>query len=145
MNKKEPEHIGVVIIIVDRETNKILLGKRINAYKSGFFGLPGGRIDLLETTGKAAKREVEEETGLQVEGLEYVGVVRELQDGYNFVHFGMTTTSFTGDLVNREPNKCEGWAWYSMDNLPDKILLGHKAMIDIFLGARPSMIDLGHE
>lgn len=146
MNEEDLEHIGVVLIVVDAETNKILLGERKNAYKSGYFGLPGGRIETKETTRQAIAREIEEETGLKVGDIEYVGVVRELQGAYNFITFAMTTSTFSGELENKEPHKCKGWEWYSLDNLPEKILPGHKALLDIFTHTtKEQFIDLGHE
>jgi len=146
MNEENLEHIGVAIIIVDPQTNKILLGERMNAYKAGYFGLPGGRIEMHETAQEAIVREVLEETGLTIINTEYVGVVRELQETYNFIHFGMTTTSFSGTLGNPEPHKCKGWEWYNLDNIPEKILPGHKALLDIFTHEiKEQFVDLGHE
>lgn len=146
MNKEDLEHIGVAIIIVNPQTNKILLGERKNSYKSGYFGLPGGRIEIKETARQAIVREVEEETGLKIEGVEYVGVVRELQNTYNFIHFGMTTNSFSSEVENKEPHKCKGWEWHPLDNLPEKLLPGHKALLDIFTHVtKEQFVDLGHE
>lgn len=145
MNEDSLEHIGVVIVITHPQTNKILLGKRKNAYKAGSYGLPGGRVETQETTGIAAIREVLEETNLVVTNLEYIGVVRELQDTYNFIHFGLSTSSFTGELQNAEPEKCEGWEWFGVEELPENILPGHKGILNMFLHhSKEGMIDLGH-
>lgn len=140
------EHMGVGVVIVDPQTHKILLGERKNAYKSGYFGLPGGRTEIAETVKNSAIREVAEETGLAVKDLEYVGVVRELQDGYNFINFGILVTSFEGKVENKEPHKCKEWEWYSANDLPEKILLAHKIIIEMNLGKVPDkLVDLGHE
>ncbi len=76
MNMKQPQNIGTCVVLVNHE-GKVLLGKRKNAYKSGMYGLPGGRIEYGEPMSEALAREVTEETGLEVTNFEYVGVVRE--------------------------------------------------------------------
>lgn len=30
-------------------------------------------------------------------------------------------TGLEGDVLNMEPNKCEGWDWYSIDELPSPL------------------------
>lgn len=130
---KKPESIGAVVIVVDPTNNKILLGKRKNSYKAGWFGLPGGRVDYDELLPTGAARELLEETGLVPQDLSYLGVVREQQESSQFIHFGFVTHVFQGEPTNVEPDKCEGWEWYELDNLPDQILPGHQGIIDIFL------------
>lgn len=126
------ENIGAVVIAIHSDGNKILLGKRKNSYKAGWFGLPGGRVDYDELLPTGAARELLEETGLVPQDLTYLGVVREQQESSQFIHFGFVTHVFQGEPTNVEPDKCEGWEWYELDNLPDPILPGHQGIIDIF-------------
>jgi 8-oxo-dGTP diphosphatase len=127
-----PEKIGVVIIVLDETKQNILLGKRKNAYMSGFYGVPGGRIELKEPIEETVKRELKEESNLIAKKVKYLGVVRELQRTYNFIHFVFLCETYSGDLNNTEPDKCEGWEWHPLDSIPENILPGHKAGIDIF-------------
>lgn len=126
------ESIGAVVIVVHPESQKILLGKRKNSYKAGYFGLPGGRVDYDELLPTGAARELLEETGLVSQDLSYLGVVREQQESSQFIHFGFVTHDFQGVPTNVEPDKCEGWEWYDLESLPSPILPGHKGIIDIF-------------
>jgi len=130
-SKEELEHLGVCIVVLNNK-DEVLLGERINGYKPGFFGLPGGRISTPETILQAAVRELKEETGLKVKDLQYIGVVREFQGTYNFIHFGFVTKNISQKPQNLEPDKCKEWQWYSLDNLPQTILHGHKAMIKVY-------------
>ena len=57
---------GVVIV----KDDKILLAKRGVEPNKGKFDLPGGFIEFAEDPVHAAKREIEEETGMSVENLE---------------------------------------------------------------------------
>jgi len=92
----DTEHIGVCVIVLDKQKKHVLLGKRLNSYRAGMLGLPGGRIDLEESLEVCGKRELLEETSLQGNNLLYIGVIRELQEGYNFIHFAFTCSDFTG-------------------------------------------------
>lgn len=119
----EPEHLGTFIILV--QNGKILLGKRKNSYRAGYYGCPGGRLELTESLAECAKRELLEETGVTATALKYLGVVRELQDDYNFIHFGFVCTEWTGGVRVAEPDKCEGWDFYDASKLPSNILPAH--------------------
>lgn len=128
----EHERIGVCIIVLDKE-NRVLLGKRINSYKSGMLGMPGGRLEFDEPLEECGKRELLEETSLHAKNLHYVGVVRELQEGYNYIHFVFSCREYTGFPQTIEPEKCEGWEWYPLDSLPDNVVPGHRAALELYL------------
>ena len=61
--KKLPLRVGVGIILLNRE-NKVFVGKRIDNPEN-FWQMPQGGIDENETYLEAAKRELEEETGIK--------------------------------------------------------------------------------
>lgn len=133
------ENIGVSIVVLNPEKNKVLLGVRIGGYHEGWYGAPGGRIELRESILECGKRELNEEVGVETDNIEYVGVVRQLQkDSYNFIHFGLIVKEYTGEVKNLEPEKCEGWEWFSIENLPQKLLPGHKAVIEMYLNPETS-------
>jgi len=54
--------------------NKLVLVKRKNPPYQGKFALPGGFVEIGESTEEAASREAFEETGLSVEILKLIGV-----------------------------------------------------------------------
>ena len=63
-NKQElPLRIGVGIILLNHE-NKVFVGKRIDNPKNSW-QMPQGGVDLNENFLQAAKRELEEETGIK--------------------------------------------------------------------------------
>lgn len=138
------DHVGACVIVLDKHKKSVLLGKRLNGYRAGTLGLPGGRVEIDEALEICAKRELEEETSLQTDKLKYIGVIRELQkiNGY-FIHFVFACSDFTGIPKVMEPNKCERWKWYPLNKLPGNILPGHKAALDIYLHPNePSFKDL---
>jgi 8-oxo-dGTP diphosphatase len=135
------EALGAFVIVLDSQ-KRVLLGLRKNSYKTGVFGCPGGRLELTETLKTCAIRELHEETGLKPKKLNYLGVIRELQDGYNFIHFVFLCDEFEGQVALKEPNKCVGWNFYSMDNLPDEILPAHLAGIDMITSLNNGYVDM---
>ncbi|MEJ2514693.1 MAG: NUDIX hydrolase [Gammaproteobacteria bacterium] len=62
----------VVIELVDRPDRPVVLVERRNPPHG--WALPGGFVDVGETVEVAAAREAREETGLEVSGLELLGV-----------------------------------------------------------------------
>ncbi len=57
--------VDCVIFGLDKHTLKILLIQRAKEPFAGSWAFPGGFVDMDETTENAAKRELEEETGIQ--------------------------------------------------------------------------------
>src|ERR1700674_366480 len=58
--------VGSALIVRD-EANRILLGKRNKDPQRGNWILPGGKVKAFESIAEAAVRELEEETGLEIE------------------------------------------------------------------------------
>jgi len=73
--RRYPERpiVGVGVVVVDE--GRVLLVRRGNPPAKGIWSVPGGAVELGETVRQAAQREVREETGLDVQIGEVVGVV----------------------------------------------------------------------
>lgn len=127
----DPQPIGTCAIITNSQ-NQVLLGKRKNSYKAGLYGLPGGRIELNEPIATAIIREVEEETGIKELSFTFVGVVRENQGTYDFIHFVFSAQISNQEPMLYEPDKCEGWEWIDITSDMSQVLPGHKAGIEMY-------------
>jgi mutator protein MutT len=68
--------LGVGAIIV--EANRVLLVRRMNPPLQGEWSIPGGLVELGETTREAVVREVREETGLETEPVELIEVFERI-------------------------------------------------------------------
>ncbi len=124
------QNLGSCVVVMDKN-GRVLMGVRKNAYHSGWWGIPGGRIELGEGVEETARRELEEETGLVAKKLKLVGVVRDNQGDYDFIHFAYVCSEYEGEVELREPEKCERWEWISKDNLPSKLLRGHVKALEL--------------
>ena len=59
-----PLRLGVGIVLINHE-NKIFVGKRIDNQEGNYWQMPQGGVDENENLLQAAKRELEEETGVK--------------------------------------------------------------------------------
>jgi len=120
-------------VIVQNDKGHILLAKRKNSYKAGYFGLPGGRVEANELLTDCALRELREETDIRAVQLQYVGVVREWQEDFpdgkpnSFIHFVFVCKDWEGSPTTKEPDRAELWEWYDINDLPDPVIPGHFA------------------
>lgn len=127
----EPQPIGTCVIITNAR-NQILLGKRKNSYKAGLYGLPGGRTELNELLLSAITRETTEETGIKDLKFTFVGVVRENQGAYDFIHFVFSAQAVDQEPTLCEPDKCEGWEWLDLSTDLPEVLPGHRAALELY-------------
>ncbi|HIH88955.1 TPA: NUDIX hydrolase [Candidatus Bathyarchaeota archaeon] len=73
-----PERPMVGVGILIRNGDDYLLIKRASEPDKGMWSVPGGMVELGETVRDAAAREAQEETGLEVEIIEDLGVVDKI-------------------------------------------------------------------
>lgn len=120
--------VGVATIIKN-DKNEILLGFRIGKLGYHTWGLPGGKLDFSEDTKECAKRELKEETNLDVDvnDLTLAGVTSAIYDeNTHYITIIYETNIFENDLLLMEPTKFEKWEWFSLDNLPNSLFLPFK-------------------
>jgi len=80
--------VGVGAVVLDR--GRVLLVRRGNEPLKGEWSLPGGAVEVGETLREATRREVREETGLDVEPRAVVEVVDRIsadRDGRTRYHY----------------------------------------------------------
>jgi ADP-ribose pyrophosphatase YjhB (NUDIX family) len=81
-------YVGVGVVVL--RGDEVLLVRRAKPPRQGEWGLPGGAQEVGETVHETARREVKEETGLDIEVLGLVDVVdaiRSDEDGRVRYHF----------------------------------------------------------
>lgn len=120
MNKQA--RVGLSIIILN-EKNEVLIGERQGSHGAGKFSVPGGHLEFLETYNECCSRELMEEIGVSFEQYEKIGFsedfFKEEQKQYTTLYFGVK--NIDSDIINiknLEPDKCKGWEWVDINNLP---------------------------
>ena len=132
MTKDQMFHIGVNVFVVKKK--RLLLGKRKNVYGAGDWGLPGGHLEFKEGMKAGAKRELYEETGLRARDLSFVNLANDSkqQRDRHYMHIGFLAKGVKGKPVLKEPDRCDGWAWFALNKLPKNIFSGHAEQIKAF-------------
>ncbi len=121
--------VGVGVIVV--KEGKILLGQRKGSHGIGCYGPPGGHLDFKETVEACAVRELAEETGLKALSLQLGPWTQNVIDEQkHYISLFVMITEFEGDPELLEPQKCEGWNWYSWDHLPSPLFLPLTSLIE---------------
>jgi 8-oxo-dGTP pyrophosphatase MutT (NUDIX family) len=134
-----PVNLVATTVLMVNDKGEILLQKRSEPY--GTWGLPGGQIELGESTEKAGIREVFEETGLIVDDLRLIDVFSgneeshiKLNNGdeYYVVLAAYYTVNFKGDLKadGIETIECR---FFNINDMPINLLERHKTVISRYL------------
>lgn len=127
--------VGLGVLIVNEE-GRILVGKRINVH-APYYAIPGGHLELGETFEAGAIREIEEETGLIIKNPKVFAITNNLQtfqeSGKHYISVGILATEFEGSLENKEPEKCEGWSWVDITELPQPLFDASEKCIECYL------------
>jgi len=118
INEKMRPRIGVGVLV--EKQGKVLLGKRKGSHGAFTWGAPGGHLELGEKVEECAKRELLEETGLKAVAVTLGPWVEDVMENgkKHYITLFVKIDQFEGELQLLEPDKCEGWEWFSWDQLP---------------------------
>ncbi len=118
-SKPETPKVGVGVVIRNND-NCVLVGLRKNSHGAGLWSFPGGHMELGESFLDVCKREVFEETGINIYGVDKLAFTNDIfaNEGLHYI-----TLFFTGhwdglqDVINKEPDKTEEWRWIREEHL----------------------------
>jgi 8-oxo-dGTP diphosphatase len=122
--------MGVLVM----RRGRVLLGRRRGSHGEGYYAAPGGHIEFGESFEQAARREVSEETGLEIAELRLLSVgnyVFKRDDGErHYIDVDFVCEAPAGEPQLTEPEKCDGWEWYDLDDLPQPLFIVTQRMIE---------------
>ncbi|OPJ55208.1 NUDIX hydrolase [Clostridium oryzae] len=130
--------VGAVVVIID-EKKRILLEKR-KTTSYGKWGLPGGLMELGESTEDTARREVLEETGLTVGKLNFIQVdsgrdrLVKVPNGDEFyaVTIAYYSDEISGEIAMDETESLDV-KFFPINKLPSNIVESHGEIMQKFL------------
>jgi len=122
-SKDETPKVGVGVALLDDE-GRLLLMKRRGAHGEGEWSLPGGHMELGECFDGVCKREVKEETGIPIAGVQKVHFTNDIfeEDGLHYVTLFFKaywdSSIWKAKARIMEPDRCEDMGWFDRENLP---------------------------
>ncbi len=130
----EPEKrpmVGIGVMVI--KDGKILLGKRKNSHGAGNYAFPGGSLEYMESFEHCATRELEEEVGIAIGNIRFLRILN-LKDysPKHFIDLALLADWKGGEPTVKEPEKCEAWGWYDIDNLPAPLFGGIPSAIEAY-------------
>jgi len=123
-------------VMIQNEKGEVLLGLRQNSHGAGEWSFPGGHLEFGEKIFDCAKREVKEETELEVSEFTLISVADEMRylnsDGRHYLNLGVKGIYQGGEPKVTEKERCQEWRWFGLDNLPEKLFEGTEFTIRNF-------------
>ena len=112
--------VGIGIMML--KDGKVLLGKRLGSHGEGEYAFPGGHFEYMESFEGSARREIKEECGIEINNIrfQFLQNVKKYAPKH-YVHIGLIADWKSGEPLILEPEKCEGWDWYDLNNLPEPV------------------------
>ena len=133
--------VGLGIFVFNSSSNKFLVGKRI---KEKCFGLPGGKLEYGESFEGCGKRELFEETNIDIDESRFKYlcsfncISKELE--YHWVEILMIvhlTSAEEKTIINKEIDKSEDWIWVNLEEVQNfqannQLFMGLKVFLKKF-------------
>ena len=120
-----PTHPQLAVSAAIFRGGKVLLARRARSPAKGFYSLPGGRVEFGESLHQALKREVDEETGLEIDIVGLAGWREVLPSTGAAGHY--LIMSFAARWVAKEPrlnDELDDVRWLPPHDLGDLKLTG---------------------
>jgi 8-oxo-dGTP diphosphatase len=121
--------VGVAVILI--QNKKVLLGKRKGSHGAGTWAFPGGHLEFGEEVEDCAARELKEETGLLARSCRRGPWTNDRIDGKHYVTLFIIVDRFSGSLQRLEPEKCEAWEWFDIEQLPSPLFQTVRSLLSI--------------
>lgn len=129
--------VGAVVVVTNAD-HQVLLQQRMSPF--GKWGLPGGLMELEESTEEAARREVFEETGMSLGDLDLLGVLSgnryfiECKNGDQFYSVTVAYASKNPEgVLQIDLEESLDFQYFDFDQLPENLVGSHREVIEMYL------------
>ncbi|MGI5237247.1 NUDIX hydrolase [Dactylosporangium sp. CA-139066] len=134
---------SAVAAVIEDAAGRVLLCRQAGGHQ--LWGLPGGKIRADESPVHAVIRDIREETGLETEVVELIGMYQLTGDGCGtatpdlFVHVFRGRLDGGGPSLNA-PGRISGLSWHDLDALPEPLTATTRTAIADAAAARTGVI-----
>jgi len=122
--------VGVGVIITKGQ--EVLLLRRKNVHGAGTWSTPGGHLDFGESPAECAIRETREETGLDIETVQFRAITNDVfaAEGRHYITIWMEGRWSAGEPTVAAPYESSEVAWFAWDALPQPLFLPLQHLLD---------------
>jgi len=122
-NNNQAVACGVAVVVTHQQ--QVLFGKRKSSTGGFEWQLPGGWMVPGESAQQAARREVNEETGLQLQELQFVGITNNVfsPHDHSISLYFEASCADVKSLHVAEGTKCDAWVWRSWAEVTENLYL----------------------
>lgn len=115
--------VGVAVFIF--KDGSFLMQQRTGAHGAGSWSVPGGHLEFGESFEDTAKREVAEETGLEITNIRFGAITNDyfVAEDKHYVTVWMMSDWLSGTPKIMEPDKCISQKWRTFETLPSPLFL----------------------
>lgn len=122
--------VGVGMVV--RRDGELLLVRRAGSHGAGTWSTPGGHLDFGEDPAMCGAREAEEETGVSVGPVRFVGVTNDVfaEEGKHYVTLWFEAEYAEGDAHVRASNEISELAWFDEQALPEPLFRPFRSLLE---------------
>lgn len=117
--------------------NQLLLGKRGKKAKGPWYGtwaLPGGHLEFMERADACIVRELQEELAITIAppNMSLFAITDDLKPdrSEHYIHLTFQVDIGAQEPTCNEPDMCEEWRWFPLDDLPKNIFPPHAKIFE---------------
>ena len=124
--KPGKDYIGVGCgAFILNEDGKVLLQKRNKEPEKGYWSIPGGKLEWMETFEEAVKREIKEECDIDIKIEKLLGICDHIvkNENQHWVSPSFLCKITNGEPKIMEPTKHTDMKWFSLNELPEKLTI----------------------
>lgn len=121
MNEFGPR-VGVAALVV--RDGKILFMHRLSQHGHGTWSTPGGHVEYGEAPTDTVRREVLEETGMELGEVQFATLTNDFfeESGKHYITLWFVAPWKAVEPTIREPHKCDEIRWVDWNDLPQPTL-----------------------
>jgi 8-oxo-dGTP diphosphatase len=122
--------VGVGVFVF--KNGKFIMLHRQGSHDADTWSLPGGHLEFGESFEETARREVKEETDLEIKNVRFGAVTNDkfVIEGKHYVTIWMLSDWESGKEYITEPDKCIEQKWFTFDDLPSNLFLPWYQLFD---------------
>lgn len=114
--------VGVGVAVFVWRDGKFLVGKRIGKHGENTWSVPGGHLEFGETWEEAAKREVMEETGMEISNIRFMAATNDIfSTGKHYISIWVEADWVANEPQIMEPDTWVDNTWRDFKTLPSPL------------------------